>query len=56
MCVGRRIAELELHLLLARIVQQFDISYPPDAENVEYFTRGVTVPDRAVRVKLVDRQ
>ena len=56
MCIGRRIAELELHLLLARIVQQFDVSYPPDAENVEYFTRGVTVPDRAVRVKFVDRQ
>ena len=56
MCVGRRVAELELHLLLARIVQQFEISYPPDAENVEYFSRGVTVPDRAVRVKFVDRQ
>ena len=56
MCIGRRIAELELHLLLARIVQQFEISYPPDAENVEYFTRGVTVPDRPVRVKFVDRQ
>ena len=56
MCIGRRIAELELHLLLARIVQQFDISYPPNAENVEYLTRGVTVPDRAVRVKFVDRQ
>ena len=56
MCVGRRIAELELHLLLARIVQQFEISYPPDAENVEYFSRGVTVPDRPVRVKFIDRQ
>ena len=28
MCLGRRIAELELHLVMARIVQQFDISYP----------------------------
>ena len=56
MCLGRRIAELELHLLLARIVQQFEISYPPDAENVEFFSRGVTVPERAVRVKFVDRQ
>jgi len=56
MCVGRRIAELELHLLLARIVQQFEISYPPDAENVEPYVRGVTVPDRAVRAKFLDRQ
>ena len=56
MCVGRRIAELELRLLLARIVQQFEICYPSDAENVEPFVRGVTIPDRAVRVKFVDRQ
>ncbi|XP_078343772.1 sterol 26-hydroxylase, mitochondrial-like [Oculina patagonica] len=56
MCLGRRIAELELHLLLARIVQQFEISYPHDAENVEPFMRGVTIPDRALRVKFVDRQ
>jgi len=56
MCIGRRIAELELHLLLARIVQQFEISYPPDAENVECVTRGVTIPDRAMRVKFMDRQ
>ena len=56
MCIGRRIAELELHLLLARIVQQFEICYPSDAENVEPFVRGVTIPDRAVRAKFVDRQ
>ena len=55
MCLGRRIAELELHLLLARIVQQFEISYPPDAGNVEPFARGVTIPDRPIRVKFVDR-
>ncbi|KAJ7340048.1 hypothetical protein OS493_002771 [Desmophyllum pertusum] len=56
MCLGRRIAELELHLLLARIVQQFEISYPPDAEEVEPFMRGVTIPDRALRVQFGDRQ
>ena len=55
-CLGRRIAELEIHLLLARIVQQFEISYPPDAGNVEPFMRGVTIPDRPVRVTFVDRQ
>lgn len=56
MCVGRRIAELELHLLLARIVQLFEIRYPPDAEAVEPYFRGVTIPDRPVRVKFVDRK
>ena len=56
MCVGRRIAELELHLLLARIVQQFDIQYPHDAELIEPFIRGITVPDRPLRAKFVDRK
>ena len=55
MCIGRRIAELELHLLLARIVQQFEIRYPPDADDVEPFFRGLMIPDRPVRVKFVDR-
>ena len=41
MFLGGRIAELELHLLMVRIVQQFDISCPPEAENVELFMRGV---------------
>ena len=52
MCLGRRIAELELHLLLARIVQQFDIQYPPNAEVVQPFIRAVTIPDRPVRAKV----
>ena len=55
MCIGRRIAELELHLLLARIVQQFEIRYPADADDVEPFFRGLMIPDRPVRVKFVDR-
>ena len=55
MCIGRRIAELELHLLLARIVQQFEIRYPADADGVEPFFRGLMIPDRPVRVKFVDR-
>ena len=56
MCLGRRIAELELHLLMARIVQQFDISYQTEVENVDPFMRGVTIPGRPVRVQFVDRQ
>ena len=56
MCLGRRIAEMELHLLLARIVQEFEIRYAPVHEIVEPFVRGVTIPDRPVRVQFVDRR
>ena len=53
MCLSQRISKLELHLLMARIVQQFDISYSPEAENVEPFMRGVTICDRPVTVQFV---
>ena len=56
MCLGRRIAKLELHLLIARIVQQFDISYPLEAENMQPLMKGVTITDRPVRVQFVDRK
>ena len=56
MCLGRLIAKLELHLAMARIVQQFDISYPPEAENMQPLIRGVTITDRPVRVRFVDRK
>lgn len=55
MCLGRRIAELELHLLLARIVQEFEIRYPP-GEIVKPTSRGITIPDKALRVKFLDRR
>ena len=54
MCVGRRVAELEMNLLLSRLVQQFLITYP-EGEVVEAIFRGVTIPDRAMRVRLEDR-
>lgn len=55
MCIGRRIAELEMYVLLTRLVQEFHIKYPI-GEEVEPFMRGVTVPDRAMRVKFEDRK
>ena len=55
MCIGRRLAETELYLLLARVVQEFDVQYP-HSEVVEPFVRGVTIPDRPVRVKFMDRK
>lgn len=55
MCVGRRIAELEMHLLLTRIVQEYQVLYP-HSEDVEPENRGTVCPDRDVRVKFIKRQ
>lgn len=54
MCVGRRIAELEFQLLTTRLLQKYEITYP-DGEEVEPFIRGVTIPDRPLRVKFIER-
>ena len=54
MCLGRRLAELELQLLLVRIMQNFRLEYPPN-ETLGKFLRGVTIPDKPVRVKFIDR-
>ncbi|KAK3726931.1 hypothetical protein QZH41_004224 [Actinostola sp. cb2023] len=54
MCVGRRVAELELYLLATRLIQKYKIKYP-DNEIVEPFMRGITIPDRPLRVKFTER-
>jgi cytochrome P450 len=53
MCIGRRIAELEMHLLLARISQTFVLK--PDEKTLLSKYRGVIVPERPVNVTFVDR-
>ena len=55
MCVGRRISELEQYLLLARIVQHYQIFYPI-GETAERTTHGVVIiPDRPLRIQFVKR-
>ncbi|XP_067682519.1 1,25-dihydroxyvitamin D(3) 24-hydroxylase, mitochondrial-like [Haliotis asinina] len=54
MCVGRRVAELEMQLLVAQMLQRFDLKpsgqSPPDI--VQFV---ITRPKDPVRVKLIDR-
>ena len=55
MCVGRRVAELELHLLLAGLVQNFHVVCA-SGENVQRSAHALTIiPDRPIRVQLIDR-
>lgn len=54
MCLGRRVAELEMHLLTARLVQKFKI-VPGDDTPLKEVTSGLLKPDRPVSIKLIDR-
>ncbi|XP_068102139.1 sterol 26-hydroxylase, mitochondrial-like [Hyperolius riggenbachi] len=54
-CVGKRIAELEMHLALARIIRKYEIRYDTQKGDVKPMVRGVMVPSRAVDLEFLDR-
>ena len=54
MCLGRRLAELELHVLLTHLVLNFHFKYPEN-EIMQTIARGTLIPEKPVRVKLIDR-
>ncbi|XP_062383344.1 cytochrome P450 27C1 isoform X1 [Sardina pilchardus] len=54
-CVGRRIAELEMHLALTQIVQNFSIEVSPDTDDIKAKTHGLLCPGGPINLKFVDR-
>ncbi|XP_071941548.1 1,25-dihydroxyvitamin D(3) 24-hydroxylase, mitochondrial-like [Antedon mediterranea] len=52
MCVGRRFAEQEMHLLLSEIIRQFDVV---PTKKVEMKSKLIIVPAEPVDLKFVDR-
>lgn len=54
-CVGRRIAELEMHLALTQILQSFRLELSPAAEDIKAKTHGLLCPGGPINVKFVDR-
>ncbi|XP_055071890.2 sterol 26-hydroxylase, mitochondrial [Misgurnus anguillicaudatus] len=54
-CVGRRIAELEMYLTLARIIKLFEIRPDPTIGEVQAINRTVLVADRQVNFHFVER-
>ncbi|XP_054826542.1 sterol 26-hydroxylase, mitochondrial-like [Eublepharis macularius] len=55
-CVGRRIAELEMHLALVRIIQKYEIRPDPQGSEVKPLARVVLVADRPINLQFLDRQ
>ncbi|XP_036425095.1 sterol 26-hydroxylase, mitochondrial-like [Colossoma macropomum] len=55
-CAGKRIAELEMHLALARIIKLFEVKPDPRVGDVKAINRTVLVPDRQVNFYFLDRK
>ncbi|KAG8559963.1 hypothetical protein GDO81_017504 [Engystomops pustulosus] len=54
-CIGRRIAELEIHLALIQLLQKFQIKTSPKTQSVTAKTHGLLCPAGAINVRYVDR-
>ncbi|KAM4025906.1 LOW QUALITY PROTEIN: sterol 26-hydroxylase, mitochondrial [Anomaloglossus baeobatrachus] len=54
-CVGRRIAELEMHLALARIIKMFEVHYNPQEEEIKPMVRIVLVPSKPINLEFMER-
>lgn len=52
MCLGRKIAELEMQILIANILKQFQIEY--NHENINQLTRLINKPDKVMKLKFID--
>ncbi|KAM9710762.1 sterol 26-hydroxylase, mitochondrial [Menidia menidia] len=54
-CVGRRIAELEMYLVLFQLIRRFEIKPDPTIEELKSINRTVLVPDKQLNLHFVDR-
>ena len=54
MCLGRRIAELEIYIGICRLVTNFKIEYDGDGD-IGVRRRLINIPDRPMTFRLVDR-
>ncbi|CAJ1078734.1 sterol 26-hydroxylase%2C mitochondrial [Xyrichtys novacula] len=54
-CVGRRIAELEMYMVLFRIVRLFEINPDPKMGELKCICRTVLIPDQPLNLHFVDR-
>uniref|UniRef100_A0A672YEI0 Cytochrome P450 27C1-like n=1 Tax=Sphaeramia orbicularis TaxID=375764 RepID=A0A672YEI0_9TELE len=55
-CIGRRIAELEMHLALTRLIQRFHIAVSPLTADVKAKTHGLLCPAAPIHLKFTDRE
>ncbi|XP_007957652.1 sterol 26-hydroxylase, mitochondrial [Orycteropus afer afer] len=55
-CLGRRIAELEMYLLLSRLIQRYQVMLAPEMGELNSVARIVLVPNKKVGLRFLQRQ
>ncbi|XP_056315501.1 cytochrome P450 27C1 [Danio aesculapii] len=55
-CIGRRIAELEMHLALTQLLQNFHIEVSPQTTEVQAKTHGLLCPGAPINLRFTDRK
>ncbi|XP_043934173.1 cytochrome P450 27C1-like [Protopterus annectens] len=55
-CIGKRVAELELHLALIQILQTFQIDVGPKTNSVHARTHGLLGPGAPINLRFTDRK
>ncbi|XP_064926731.1 cytochrome P450 27C1 isoform X6 [Columba livia] len=55
-CIGRRVAELEIHLALIQLLQNFEIKISPKTVPVRAKTHGLLAPGSSINVRFSDRK
>ncbi|KAM4558122.1 cytochrome P450 [Odontesthes bonariensis] len=55
-CLGRRVAELEMYLLLSRLMQQYEVRPDPAGVPVQPITRTLLCPSTPINLQFLDRR
>ncbi|CAL8320311.1 unnamed protein product [Merluccius merluccius] len=55
-CLGRRLAELEMYLLLSRLMQHFEVRPDPSGCTVKAVTRTLHAPAKPINLQFIDRK
>ncbi|XP_066431566.1 sterol 26-hydroxylase, mitochondrial-like [Eleutherodactylus coqui] len=54
-CVGRRIAELEMHLTLSRIIKKYELRPDPQGGDIKAMARIVLTPSKPINLQFLER-
>ncbi|XP_041858390.1 cytochrome P450 [Melanotaenia boesemani] len=55
-CLGRRVAELEMYLLLSRVIKHYEVRPDPTGATVKPITRTLLCPSTPINLQFLDRR